>query len=65
MKCFRCSKNEAVYKQNETLKLCGMCFGERSQTLFEIWYAWFESDQTEQEPEIWIYNSEKIIKGLI
>ena len=63
MKCFRCCENEAIYQQNETLKLCGMCFGERSHILFEIWHTWFESDQTTPEPEIWIYNSEKIIKG--
>lgn len=55
--------NEAVYLQNEYTPLCADCFGEITNNMFKTWHEWFLSNRTTHEPVIWLYNSEKNIRG--
>lgn len=63
----RCA-NKAVYRQNPYVELCADCFGEITDNMFKVWFKWVElkrenPDLRNPEPPIWIYDSEKIIRG--
>lgn len=53
--------NKAIYRQNEYVELCASCWNNITDTMFKKWHEWFKSDQSQQEPPIWVYNSDRII----
>lgn len=60
MKCSFC-ENKAVYKPKEDIGVCRNCFGDITDNQFFEWHDWFKGNKKGNEPELWIYNSEKRI----
>ncbi len=62
MKCnVKDCPKEARYQENEYTKLCPNCWYETTKNMFDIWHKWFKSDQSKKEPNLWVYDSDKII----
>ncbi len=62
--CFWSKKNcqnKAIYRENKYTPLCAICYGQISETLFNIWHKWFRSGKKGNEPFITVFHRDKII----